>query len=133
MAQFIELRDSEMVDTGPKRPRWGSGEMWLTPDPLTPLDNFGRGKRRRSSFSKPPSGGKTASVGKTATANGGKTATGSAGKAASERRRSGSRRKSVKITPFKRKSPGRSDESANVGPLFTPVSEGGVSACDVDM
>ena len=98
-----------MVDTGPKRPRWESGEMWLTPDPLTPLENFGRGKRRRSS-NKPASEEKAASGGKT-----GRRVSG--GKAASERRRR------VKITPFKRKSPGVSDESAIIVPLFTPPSE----------
>ena len=36
-----------MVQTGPKRPRGGEKEMWLTPDPLTPLENLSR--RRRSS------------------------------------------------------------------------------------
>ena len=36
-----------MVQTGPKRPRHGGGEMWLTPDPLTPLENLGRKRRSK--------------------------------------------------------------------------------------
>lgn len=41
-----------MVQTGPKRPRQGSGELWLTPDPLTPLENIQHRQRRRSTASK---------------------------------------------------------------------------------
>ena len=49
--QFLELRESSMVQTGPKRPRRGGvggGELWLTPDPLTPLENIQHRQRRRS-------------------------------------------------------------------------------------
>ena len=49
--QFLELRESSMVQTGPKRPRrggGGGGELWLTPDPLTPLENIQHRQRRRS-------------------------------------------------------------------------------------
>lgn len=42
-----------MVQTGPKRPRHEGGELWLTPDPLTPLENIQHKQRRRSTASKP--------------------------------------------------------------------------------
>ena len=47
-----------MVQTGPKRPRGGQKEMWLTPDPLTPLENLS-GRRRRSRGAKQLSGKKS--------------------------------------------------------------------------
>lgn len=110
--QFLELRESSMVQTGPKRPRrgGGGGELWLTPDPLTPLENIQHRQRRRSltASGKPTPASKPRSI---------------TAESSSKRTSSGGRKSAKKAT--KPKSPEQSstsDESpASAASTLTPL------------